>query len=733
MAEKEPAIEPAKPALSGRALVTWVVVALVVAGLASLYQHASRQYPYYFIWDMDLSTAIDTALINSGRTPDHINHTAFGMYLVSKHAARWGERLGLLSVADLDDVFRSLNPVACMAELTDYLRRLSPWVALAAVLCLWAAACLLFRLGPAAGAMALVLCASQESMLYHSTVVRTGLYSVFFWCAGLLALALAARRRREPYRLGWLFVGGVLLSLSYLTKLQAMVYVVIGTLIGFFFGRGRGEDEAASRKPRGRQAGLPNRRVHLTALALSGVNLIVFLILLAAAGEADIPVGKALFTHVFGMTKQAKLLLVLCAVLCGAQGLGAFWKNRTLARWLPLAARVTVLLSGGLAAFALHMLMFADASLSFDYLLWDFKILFLRPLYTDFKDLSFYIERFGKIVCFHPLLFATHLASLSLVGLSAFLRKRRDVRRRFWLCVVLSAMVLFNAMIGARFHHKDMIWYEPALVFLTIGYCATAFAEDFARRALRAATCLAVPAVLLTANIVHLGRVIPRIDSNLHAYGWQADRWLGNVYGDSHREYAERMYRHYVDEKTDSAKGVPGALRQAADHAEVRRIASFVFRNQAIGMPHIGVVWEQMPVWRNELSYRIAALPASLRGAMVVDASSAAMGRRGFLPEEEPQRFGEDLSAHAPDESNPSMAILPRPDLNVFLFLQEPDYDAAAHTTPKADPAKPPRIEVSDGGRTLTLYGLRLPKYTVIPASRITGRYFFVIRSSLGR
>ena len=117
MAKDKPAVEPATPALPGRALVTWVVVALLVAGLVSLYQQASRKYPYYFIWDMDLSTAIDTALINSGRTPDHINHTAFGMYLVSKHATWWGKQLGLLSVADLDDVFGSLNPVACMRRV----------------------------------------------------------------------------------------------------------------------------------------------------------------------------------------------------------------------------------------------------------------------------------------------------------------------------------------------------------------------------------------------------------------------------------------------------------------------------------------------------------------------------------------------------------------------------------------------------------------------------------------
>ena len=739
MAKDKPAVEPAKPALPGRALVTWVVVALLVAGLVSLYQQASRKYPYYFIWDMDLSTAIDTALINSGRTPDHINHTAFGMYLVSKHATRWGKQLGLLSVADLDDVFRSLNPVACMAELTDYLRRLSPWVALAAVLCLWAAACLLFRLGPVASVMALALCASQESMLYHTTEVRTGLYSVFYWCAGLLALALATRRRQERYRLTWVFVGGVLLGLSYLTKLQAMIYVAIAALI-FFFDVGRPEGRAPSAAKLDEHAGPPGPRLRLAALILSGVNLAVFLVLLALADEVDIPVGKAVFTHLFGtfgMTKPTALLLVLCVALCGVQVLAVFWKKRMLLRWLSPAARVTVLLSGGLAAFGLHMLMFSDPSVSFEYLLWDFKILFLRPLYTDFSDLSFYIERFWKIVCFHPLLFLVHLASLALVGWPAFLRKRRGMRRRFWFCAALSAMVLLNAMVGARFHHKDMIWYEPAMVFLTVGYCAVAFRQGFARRAVRTAACLAVPAVLLAANVVHLSRVVTLIDSNLHGYGWQAQRWLRGVYADSHREYTHRMFEHYAGDSKLSPAGLRAAMRQASEHAEAKRIASFVFRNQAIGTQHIGLVWEHLPVWTKEPgskepTYRIVEIPEVLRGALVVDANSVPMGRCGFLSEQKPQRFGTGLREYAPAESDPSMAILPRSDLRVFLFLQEDDYSALEGSTARVEPAAPLRIRVAGGGDVLTLRGLSLPKYRAIPALRIKGRYFFVVKRLLG-
>jgi hypothetical protein len=797
MATDESALEPATRALPGRRLATWVLVALLVVGVAGLYQDASRKYPYYFIWDMDLSTAIDTALINSGRTPDHICHTGFGMYLLVKWATQAGKRLGLLSVADLDDVFRSLNPVACMAELTDYVRRMSPWVALGAVLCLWGAACRMFRLGPLASVAALVVLASQEPFLYHATMIRTALYSMLFWGAGLLALATAAHRRRELFRLIWLFVAGIMLGLSYATKLQAMVCVAMAALI-FLLGLTRREDRPGTEdQPKredepadsdqldagnqadvgdelpaeagpdmadcldadpeppaedqpdagngpdtecepdtGRQPLGPGPELTAwqcrTTVVLSFVNLAMFVALLIMSSRVEIPRGKAVFTGEFGMTKHTALLLALSIALCGAQVI--LWlRKRASSRWFSLAARLTVLMSGGLASFGLHLLMFDSLSVSSEYLLWDFKILFLRPLYTDFKGLWLYCENTWKIICFHPALFVVHFSSLALLGMAAFRRKAPAARRQFWLCAALSAMAILNTAICTRFQHKDLIWCELPMTFLAIGYCAKVLSSGAGRRALRVAACSCLLGALVVANVLHLGRTIPFVDSNLHRYGWSAGRWLDKVYSHNQVEYARMMFDHHTRRGEPPSEVLRALLRQAARHAEARRIASFVFRNQAIGMPHIGVAWEYAPVWTEDLNCRIVSLPDMLRDAIVVDAGSVPMGRRGFLAEEEPQRFGEDLSAHAPDESEPSMAILPRTDLDVFLFLQEQDYDALAHGTPEAGRAKPPRIEVSDGGQVMALQGLHLPVYRVIPASKIKGRFFFVVIPPLPR
>ncbi len=716
MANDEPAIEPAAPVLPGRRLITWVVVALLIAALVSLYQHTSRKYPYYFIWDMDLSTAIDTVLIHSGKTPDHINHTAFGMYLVLSPAAGVGRRLELVSASTLGELLSALNPLACMAELTDYLRRLSPWVSLGTALCLWGALCLLLRCGRAAAVAALLVLASQECLYYHAAMVRTGLYSVFFWSAGVLALAAAARCRRQAYRLGWLFAGGALLGLSYMTKLQAMIYVAVAVMVFFLALAWR---DAAAEKPLSRRQGV-------AVASLSGANLAVFALLLILSAREEIPYGKALFTLEFGMTKHAALMLVFLGGLCVLQ-----WRllsrKRTTARPFVLAAYLTMLLAGSLAAFALHLLMLPSLSLSWHYLLWDFKILFLRPLYTDFRDLLFYAERLWRLVGYCPVSFLVHVAGLAALGVAAY-RKGIGERRRFYLCLASSGVLLLHVIIGVRFHQKDLIWLEPAMNLLSLAYWGRFLMQDVVPRRLRLEAAGGMMALLLVSNGMHLAAAGQRIDSNLHVYGFQATKWPRSVYGANQLDYRAVMKLR----RPPSAAAARALQRQAADHEGVRQIVSFVFRSQPITLRHVGVLWEHLPVWADELAYTIEECPGWLRGSIVVDAGGVPPGRTGFLRPDEPSRFGEGRYEFAPPPGEPCIAVLPRSDLIVLLFLEARDFAEATASMKKEEIGLPPQVKLANGRDVRVLHGLPLPRYSVIPTRAIRGRFFLAVCSAFG-
>ncbi len=96
--------------------------AFIIAALSAWYLWISQRYPFYFIWDMDLTTAIDTVLINSGLLPDHILHPGFGMYLALASSAKLAHHFAGLSILNLGDIASSLNPLVGMAELTDFIK-----------------------------------------------------------------------------------------------------------------------------------------------------------------------------------------------------------------------------------------------------------------------------------------------------------------------------------------------------------------------------------------------------------------------------------------------------------------------------------------------------------------------------------------------------------------------------------------------------------------------------------
>ena len=115
-----------------------VAFSAVIVLLLAWHILISCDYPYYFIWDMDHITCLDTVLIQSGLLPDQICHPSFGMYLPLFFSEKIAHLFGVLSALDLEDIAGSLNPLAAMAELTDFVRLHSPFlsVGIAVLLCL---------------------------------------------------------------------------------------------------------------------------------------------------------------------------------------------------------------------------------------------------------------------------------------------------------------------------------------------------------------------------------------------------------------------------------------------------------------------------------------------------------------------------------------------------------------------------------------------------------------------
>lgn len=85
---------------------------------------------------MDHTTCLDTVLIQSGLLPDQIRHPGFGVYLPLFFSEKIAHFFGILSALGLADIAGSLNPLAVMAELTDFVRLHSPFLSVGVVLLL---------------------------------------------------------------------------------------------------------------------------------------------------------------------------------------------------------------------------------------------------------------------------------------------------------------------------------------------------------------------------------------------------------------------------------------------------------------------------------------------------------------------------------------------------------------------------------------------------------------------
>jgi len=268
-----------------------IAFSAVIVLLLAWYILACCDYPYYFMWDMDHVTCLDTVLIQSGLLPDHICHPNSGMYLPLIFSEKIAYFFGILSALNLAEVAVSLNPLAVMAELTDFVRLHSPFLSIGVVILLCIAVQVIFRMSRWWVLFFLVFLGVQESLTYHSSMVRTELYSVFYWGGAVLTMAMAAKAARAISRWLFLFATGLLLGLSFLTKVQSLFYLAAAPvllLLMFSFS----EDS----QKQGRR-GLTSKGA-FRVLAVSMFNVVAFVLLCIFSYSTPLPT-KNIFTSSF--------------------------------------------------------------------------------------------------------------------------------------------------------------------------------------------------------------------------------------------------------------------------------------------------------------------------------------------------------------------------------------------------------------------------------------------------
>lgn len=207
-----------------RRWLPWLACVLALL-LGGYYQRLAREFPFDFVWDMDISATQDVLLLNSGLPPAHLDHPKYVMALAQAAEAGLLQRLGSLTTARLTDLAESPQPMLGLAELDGRLRQAHAAMSWLLVLLLAGLIWQLFPQAPWLAVLALPLFGLQAGPLYNALAMRSELYSVLLLALGLgLMLHLWRPGRRPSVRTQTLtMLGlGLLAGLSLLNKIQAL-------------------------------------------------------------------------------------------------------------------------------------------------------------------------------------------------------------------------------------------------------------------------------------------------------------------------------------------------------------------------------------------------------------------------------------------------------------------------------------------------------------------------------
>ena len=405
-------------------------------------------------------------------------------------------------------------------------------------------------------------------------------------------------------------MAGSFLGLCFLTKIQAIFYLVAAPLLLLRAAAPAGGVVAAFAPRTKREAN------HAAAIGSLAFVLFAALLVHAHSTPGPSPLEHQTFAAEFRLTGLGLAALALYAAVAGllvALVIRGTWTSPVFA-FLRACA---LLLLGFVLAFALHLVPFGWSGEGLRYMAYDTKVLFFRGSFAAGQAELGRVEQLWRQLAWDP-------ALLALLGLFAFTSLREIWDTHFeraraaggLVQLGLASIALLNAAIASRFVLRDVVWTQVlAMVVVLI-----ASFDFFRRRTTGRVIVIGLLALVMVEQLAHGRDVIRRLEANYNLYGFREDRWFKGVYFGDHLRYAAIMKNHYGGENSP-LRDV--AQRSARRYGESRRTADYVLQEQGIDLRRIGVLSEGFPIWVGDESLRVTALPEDLREATVIDPTSA--------------------------------------------------------------------------------------------------------------
>ena len=704
----------------------WAILAAAIVAVFTVRLIAyADMFPYFFMFDMDRLALTDYLRVRNAEIPNQLHHPSFGLYALfrlTEAVWRLVEQVPSYAFPALAD---SLSPVFVVAELASFLRAHSPYIAILSTVSMALAVGLGCNAGPAGYAALLLVGLSCPWLIYQGAMIRSELFGVFYWAAGLLSLALAARSRAFGPVTAWLSVAGAFFGLSFLSKTQVFVLIVLGPI--FYFHALWFQSQVS-----GREIWLrPSRPMTLTAGA-GAFALGLALVLFAVAPSFPIPEGAFILRYqelgpvTYGLSRQ---FAVFCLLAAGAIGLAlapaSVWRKFANLEnpSIHIAHMVAILAAGFMGIALVHLVLGPDLAKNAEHMAIDFKVTMLRVE-------SFRLRSADDALAVAAILFADQPGPMTLYAGSvvaafatALIAKPRHWGALVALILGSAAILIFQLVHAVRPEPKDWIFHDAG--FFVFG-AANLFIVGTVLKPWRAATvALALIAVVAAIDNLRAGAILKDyLSVNYQLYGWRKLQFFDFGWPDQTEGFfsiGDMIVERYG--KVD--QGRAGSIVDHANrHKKILHDARFVIGNQTVTGARIGMAAPAQGVWANDRQRRVVRLPEFMEGATVVDIPAGSIDPR--MPKWKPVRH-DRMRIQQLDKGvvGENLALLARSDLGVYLFVPEAKLAdlgpvGGASTTDHVIQLAAP------GGPPLPFRGIRVDAYALFPWARL-GQSFLVI------
>lgn len=697
--------------------------------LLSLYIRFSA-YPYYFQFDTDATVAIDTLLINSNKLPDHVQHPSYGMYVFFSLATEAGKHSGLLAISNMSDLGQCINKPTCMAEFTQYLRTFSPFVA-ASVACMLVLVFSALLKNDRAHLMLMTpimaLFFLEETLRYNSIIIKSEIYSAFFWAAAVLITAVSSEWSKRKYAVA-LILSGFLIGLCFTTKTQYAFYAASLYIFSFLLVALKYEAEDEKKR-------VYSLRGMLIANAVT-VVLLLYAFYQASTFSFDIGFSNVSPNRIPKKVGEINFFgYLLCAYIIGIFSINVFMivRNRKPGIVANVLLNTTFLNTGVVGSFYVALFLCGYVDKPLDLMSQALRMIFFRDASSFSPMPSGYLSYISEFVSSRRGIYiCSAVIGIGGVVISTISATKQRAGNAKTAVVALLLLLLFlvvgNFYFAVRPILRDLFVAKILILFfVVVAVKVTIDLQRGEQSGVIRKICVASLWALLILNAPYYFKIEKEISAENTHYGWNEYRWLIGVYDVNHRLYGKLMEESVATPPEIAVDGQGWnysriAARRLANNKEILRS---IFINQEVNAGRIGYVYNHFPVFAFGKGETIKKVPSFLYGGLIYSNADIPAMKGGLLPGEFYEIPGYRIYAF--DKKRPilnALGVLPRNDYKIRIYLQRGVWGKEYLYIHQSEALPGQEIELDNGD----IYDcFAITTYRELNKSEMGERFFFVI------